>query len=169
MMMRSGVSKILSAQAVALVALFAFQGSAFPADRPTGPVTFTKDVAPIIQQKCQTCHRPGSAAPMVFMTYEQVRPWALPIKDRVTKRLMPPWHVDKTVGTIQEFQGDMSLSDEQIETIVAWVDAGAPRGNAADMPAPIDWPDFTSSWRLEAEYKRPPDLIVRTQPYTVVA
>jgi len=166
---RSRVWQMLSAQAVALAALFAFQGNAFTADRPTGPVTFTKDVAPIIQQKCQMCHRPGSVAPMVFMTYEHVRPWALPIKDRVTKRLMPPWHVDKTVGVIQEFQGDLSLSDEQIETIVAWVDAGAPLGNPSDMPAPINWPDFTSSWRLEAEYKRPPDLIVRTQPYTVVA
>ena len=97
-------------------------------------VTFTKDVAPILYRSCVTCHRTGEIAPMPLTTYEQVRPWARAIKTRTTNREMPPWHVDKTIG-IQEFKDDPSLSDEEIAKIAAWVDAGAPRGNPADMPA----------------------------------
>src|SRR5262245_65146769 len=88
---------------------------------------FTKDVAPILQDKCQACHRPGYIAPMAFMTYEQTRPWASSIKARVATRQMPPWHIDKTVG-IQHFKNDRSLSDAEIDTIVRWVNAGAPQG-----------------------------------------
>ena len=89
------------------------------------PVTFAKDVAPILQAKCQDCHRVGSMAPMALMTYEDVRPWAKAIRERVSTRQMPPWHIDRNVG-VQKFKNDMSLSDEQIETIVRWVDSGAP-------------------------------------------
>src|SRR5215813_15431270 len=99
------------------------------------PATFTKDVAPILQRSCQNCHRPGSIGPMSLLTYEDARPWARSMKDRVSRRQMPPWHVDKTVG-IHRFKDDPSLSDDEIQTIVDWVDAGAPRGAAADMPAP---------------------------------
>src|SRR5215469_1361742 len=88
------------------------------------PVTFTKDIAPIFQAKCQECHRPGTAAPMSLISYEETRPWAKAIKERVISRNMPPWHIDKTVG-IQHFLNDRSLSDSQIETIVKWVDTGA--------------------------------------------
>ncbi len=92
------------------------------------PVTFAKDVAPILQEKCQGCHRVGSIAPMSLITYEETRPLEpKAIKERVVTRNMPPWHLDKTVG-IQHFQNDMSLSDEQISTIARWVDAGAPLG-----------------------------------------
>src|SRR5436305_1005295 len=101
---------------------------------PSG-VTFSKDVAPIFQKTCQNCHRPGSIAPMSLLTYEDARPWARSIKDRVERRSMPPWHVDKTVG-IRRFKDDPSLTDDEIATIAAWVDAGAPRGNPAVMPAP---------------------------------
>ena len=97
-------------------------------------VTFTKDVAPILQRSCVTCHRPGQIAPMSLRTYEEARPWARSIKTRVAARAMPPWHIDRNVG-IQEFKNNLSLSDKDIATIVAWVDAGAPRGNPADMPA----------------------------------
>ena len=100
-------------------------------------VTFSKDVAPILQENCHTCHRPGQMAPMALMTYEQVRPWAPVIKARVKAREMPPWHLDKTVG-IQEYDNDVSLSDEEIATIAAWVDMGAPQGNPEDLPTPID-------------------------------
>src|SRR4029077_6355253 len=100
-----------------------------------GGVTFTKDVAPIFQKACQNCHRPGSIAPMSLLTYEDARPWARSIKDRVERRSMPPWHVDRTVG-IRKFKDDISLSDKEIATIASWIDAGAPRGNPADMPAP---------------------------------
>src|SRR5690349_393720 len=80
--------------------------------QPAAP-TFTKAVAPIFQEKCQACHRPGYIAPMSLLTYEESRPWAKSIKERVLSRQMPPWHLDKTVG-IQHFSNDRSLSDEQI-------------------------------------------------------
>src|SRR2546421_11738481 len=100
-----------------------------------GQVTFTKDVAPILQARCQVCHRPDTFAPMSLLTYEDVRPWAKAIKEKVITRLMPPWYIDKNVG-VRHFQDDASLSEQQIETIVKWVDGGAPRGNPADMPPP---------------------------------
>src|SRR5271170_7705649 len=86
-------------------------------------VTFAKDVAPIFQEKCETCHRPGQGAPMNLQTYSEVRPWAKSIKERVATRNMPPWHLDKSIG-IQEYANDRSLSDKQIKTIVHWVDEG---------------------------------------------
>src|ERR1700747_947424 len=89
--------------------------------------TFTKDIAPILQQRCQECHRKGSMAPMSLLTYEETRPWAKSIRQRVITRQMPPWHIDKTVG-VQKFKNDISLTDEQIATVVRWVDAGAPQG-----------------------------------------
>src|SRR5438477_12625923 len=99
---------------------------------PSRAVTFTKDVAPILQRACQNCHRPGQMAPMPLLTYQDARPWARSIKQRVLDREMPPWGVDPHVG-IQRFKNDPSLRDDEIETIVKWVDAGAPMGNAADM------------------------------------
>ena len=98
-------------------------------------LTYAKDVAPIVQRSCQTCHRPGTNAPMSLLTYEDVRPWARAIKNKVTQRLMPPWHIERNVG-IQQFKDDPSLSDKEIATIAAWVDGGAPKGSASDLPAP---------------------------------
>src|SRR5215211_6873609 len=91
-------------------------------------ITFTKDIAPIFQEKCEACHRPDSIAPMSLVTFEEARPWARSIKTRVATRQMPPWHIDKSVG-IQKFQNDRSLTDKQIELITAWVDTGAPKGD----------------------------------------
>src|SRR5450631_3437307 len=99
--------------------VLALSGIATAADS-SKPVTFTKDIAPIFQAKCEECHRAGTAAPMSLITYTEVRPWAKSIKERVLARQMPPWHLDKTVG-IQHFQNDRSLSDPQIQTIVRWV------------------------------------------------
>src|SRR6185436_15956529 len=107
---------------------------AMAADAPT-VVTFSKDVAPILQDKCQSCHEPGSIAPMSLITFQETRPWARSIKNRVSTHQMPPWHIDKSVG-IQKFKNDISLSDEQVATIVNWVDQGALEGNPADMPKP---------------------------------
>ena len=104
-----------------------------------GQLTFSKDVAPIMQAKCDSCHHPGTSAPMSLLTYNDVRPWAKSIKQRVASRDMPPWHIDKTVG-IREFSNDISLSDEQIAVIVKWVDQGALQGNPAEMPAPPVYP-----------------------------
>src|SRR5258705_11941285 len=98
--------------------------------------TFTKDIAPIFQQKCESCHRPDSMAPMSLMTYEEARPWARSIRTRVDTRQMPPWAIDKTVG-IQDFNNDRSLSDDQIARIVNWIDNGAPNGACYPIPAPL--------------------------------
>src|ERR1700730_18028202 len=100
-----------------------------------GEVTFTKDVAPILQARCQVCHRPDTFAPMSLLTYEDARPWAKSIKLKVVAREMPPWYIDKNVG-VRHFKNDVSLSDLEIATIVQWADSGAPKGNPADMPPP---------------------------------
>jgi hypothetical protein len=133
---------------------------------PAAP-TFTKDIAPIFQDKCEACHRPESIAPMSLVTYESTRPWVRSIKTRVAARQMPPWHIDKTVG-IQQFKNDRSLSDEQIDTIVRWVDAGAPKGDPKDMPSPKQWPD-ESVWNFAQELGGPPDLIIKSPPYKMGA
>ena len=125
-------------------------------------VTFTKDVAPILQNHCQTCHRPGTGAPMSLLTYEQIRPWAKSIKAKVAAREMPPWFLDKSVG-IQHFENDISLTDEQIATIVKWVDAGAPQGNPADMSPPPQFPDG-QAWQFgkpDLTVTMPKDLVVK--------
>ena len=129
-------------------------------------VTFAKDIAPILQERCQECHRKGSMAPMSLVTYEETRPWAKAIRQRVITRQMPPWHIDKTVG-VQKFKNDMSLSDDQIATIVRWVDAGAPMGDAKDMPAPKQWPTG-NEWKAAKELGQP-DLIIKSEPYTMAA
>ncbi len=129
-------------------------------------VTFTKDVAPILQEKCEGCHRKGEMAPMPLVTYTEVRPWAKSIKQRVVARQMPPWHLDKTVG-VQKFQNDFSLSNAQIDTIAKWVDAGAPEGNAKDMPAPKQWPP-SDGWQLSKQFGAP-DLVLKSDPYDMPA
>ncbi len=128
--------------------------------------TFSKDIAPILQTSCQNCHQAAGIAPMSLVTYEEVRPWAPIVKDRVMKRTMPPWHLDKTVG-IQHYGNDPSLTNAQIAMIAAWVDAGSPEGNPADLPAPIAWPTG-EDWEL-ADRLGPPDVILRSSPYTVAA
>src|SRR3989442_5952848 len=125
--MRACVWRGLSLGAVLVCA-----GPALAADAAKAP-TFTRDVAPIFQAKCQACHRADSMAPMSLVTYEESRPWAKAIRERVITRQMPPWHIDKTVG-IQQFKNDRSLTDAQIATMVKWVDAGAPKGDPKHMP-----------------------------------
>jgi hypothetical protein len=138
----------------------------FAASLETKPVTFTKDIAPIFQAKCEECHRKGTAAPMSLATYEESRPWARAIKERVVRRTMPPWNIDKTVG-IQKFANDRSLNDEQIATIVRWVDAGAPMGDSKDMPPPKQWPS-DEGWQLAKKFGQP-DIVVSSEPYTMPA
>src|SRR5437899_4839694 len=87
------------------------------------PVTFTRDVAPIFQRACQNCHRPGSIAPMALLSYDDARPWARAIKQKVTAREMPPWFIDRNVG-VRKFKDDPSLTDDEIATISRWVDGG---------------------------------------------
>jgi hypothetical protein len=147
-------------------ALLALAGISAAAELGNKPVTFTKDVAPILQAKCQECHRVGSMAPMSLVTYEEARPWAKSIKQRVITRQMPPWHIDPNVG-VQQFKNDMSLSTEQIDTLVRWVDSGAPMGDPKDMPAPKQWP-AENEWKATKELGQP-DLIIKSDPYTMAA
>ena len=123
----------------------------------TDEVTFTKDIAPILQRSCQNCHRPDSVAPMSLLTYEEVRPFARAIKQRTALRhqrgAMPPWFIEKEIG-IQRFKDDISLTDVEIAKIARWADAGAPRGNPADLPPARVFADSTS-WQIGT-----PDLIV---------
>ncbi len=125
-------------------------------------LTFTRDVAPIIHRSCSGCHRPDEVAPMSLTTYEEVRPWARSIRNRVASREMPPWHLDRRIG-IQQFKNNPSLTDAEIATIVDWVDAGAPRGDLADMPPLPTW-GSADDWQIGE-----PDLIVRYPSYLVPA
>ena len=131
-------------------------------DKPAD-VTFTRDVAPILQRSCQTCHRAGSIAPMSLITYQDSRPWARSIKEKVVRRQMPPWHIDRNVG-INKFKDDPSLTDAEIATISRWVDQGAPEGNPSDMPPPRKF-GALDRWHIGE-----PDLVVTMpKPYRLKA
>jgi hypothetical protein len=124
--------------------------AAMAADTSTSSpaVTFNKDVLPILQRSCQTCHRPGQIAPMSFLSYQSTRPWAKAMKAAVAARKMPPWFADSQVG---HFLNDRSLKQSEIDTIAKWADGGAPEGDAKDAPAPLQWPE---GWQIQ------PDVIV---------
>ena len=132
--MRKCMPWLVAAMVVAIVGV----GRSVPASAAeSANPTFTKDVAPILMRSCVQCHRPGQVAPMSLLTYDDARPWARSIKNRVSKREMPPWNLDPTVG-IKEILDDPSLSQQDIQTIAKWVDSGAPRGETVDMPkAPV--------------------------------
>jgi hypothetical protein len=147
---------------LALAGALVFPVAAWAQAPATASVTFSKDVAPILQRSCQSCHRPGEIAPMSLLSYQEVRPWARAIKTRVASREMPPWHVDKTIG-ITKFKSDPSLSDEEIETIVKWVDAGAPQGNLADMPPARQFAE-AGAWQIGT-----PDIVIKFPTYVVPA
>jgi len=114
----------------------------------TASVTFNKDVLPILQKNCQTCHRPGEIAPMSFLSYKDTRPWAKAMKTATLNRQMPPWFADPNYG---HFANDKRLSDADIKTIAAWADNGAVEGDAKDAPAPIQFPE---GWGIK------PDMII---------
>ena len=132
-----------------LVVIVMTAGIALAAEVSSSPVTFNKHVLPILQKKCQGCHRPGQMGPMSFLTYKEARPWAKAIKSAVVARKMPPWFADPQHGT---FSNDPSLTTSQIETIVKWVEAGAQEGYQNDAPRPVRWPD---GWVIE------PDIVVQ--------
>jgi hypothetical protein len=145
--------------------LFLLSAFAFAADstKPVVDATFSKDIAPILERSCQNCHRAGSIAPMPLLTYKDARPWARSIKEKVVRREMPPWHIDRNVG-ITKFKEDPSLTDAEIATISNWVDHGAPEGNPADMPAPRHFSDL-DKWQIGK-----PDVVVSMKkPYTLKA
>src|SRR5215471_7273794 len=112
------------------------------------PVTYYKDVLPVLQKNCQKCHRPGEIAPMSFMTYKDTRPWAKAMKTAVLSRQMPPWFADPAYG---HFDNDPTLKDADIKTIVAWADGGAVEGNEKEAPAPVQ---FVDGWGIK------PDMVI---------
>jgi hypothetical protein len=112
------------------------------ASAPAAAPTFSADVAPIMYAKCVACHRPGEVAPMSLITFKDVRPWASSIRDKVSSRVMPPWHADRQYGA---FRNEQSLTQAEIETIVKWVNSGAPEGNPSRMPA---LPKFPEGWQI---------------------
>jgi len=123
-----------------------------------GAVTFNKDVLPILQRNCQSCHRPGNIAPMSLLSYESARPWAKGMKAAVVSRKMPPWFADPQYS---HFSNERSLKQDEIDTIVQWVDSGAPQGDLRDAPPAIEWPE--NGWTTE------PDIVLKGIPYTVPA
>ena len=115
----------------------------------SSPVTFSKDVLPVLQRHCQECHRPGEAAPFSLLTYEEARPWAKAIREAVLLRKMPPWFADPHIG---KFSNDRSLSEKDISTLVTWTDQGAPEGDPKDAPPPLE---FLEGWRIPK-----PDVVI---------
>src|SRR5215469_2494223 len=100
--------------------------------------TFYKDVLPIVQEHCQTCHRPGQIGPFSLLDYQSARPWAKAIKNAVSARKMPPWLANPQYG---HFNNDRSLGQAEINTFVAWANNGAPAGDPKDAPPPVQWPE----------------------------
>lgn len=132
--------------------------AAFAADQDPANVTFYKDVLPIFQKNCQTCHRPGEIGPMPLLSYENARPWAKSIRTAVLTRKMPPWFADPKYA---HFSNDRSLSEHDIHTITSWVDEGSPEGDPKAKPAPVQWKE---GWNIQ------PDLVLQMpDPYPVPA
>ena len=138
----------------------------WPAMAAQSAPTFTADVAPILYAKCASCHNPQGIGPMPLLDYADVKPWAALISYKVQAREMPPWHLDKTTG-IQDYKNDISLSDAQIATLVAWAESGAPEGDPAALPPMPDLPNG-AEWQM-AELLGPPDFVVQAPPYTIAA
>ena len=140
------------------IAGLTFLGSAFAADTHAPQVTFNKDILPILQKNCQTCHRPGQIAPMSFLSYQSTRPWAKSMKTAVVTRKMPPWFADPQFG---HFANDRSLQQSDIATISKWADSGAPEGDAKDAPVAVTWP--ADGWGIQ------PDIVIEGPSFTVPA
>jgi len=144
---------------IPLLFVFSKRSKSAPPAEPviiTGPVTFSKDVAPIIYQECMTCHRPGQSGPFDLVTFADAKKHAKDIARVTAKRIMPPWLPEHGYG---EFEGERRLSDRQIAILQKWVEEGAAEGNAAETPAP---PLFESEWQLGE-----PDLVVQAGPFTL--
>lgn len=140
-------------------AMFLLGAAAFAANTGPTQVTFHKDVLPVLQRNCQSCHRPGEAAPMSFLTYKETRPWAKAIKAAVAVKKMPPWFADPNHG---KFQNERRLSDSELQTLVAWADSGAPEGKASDAPPPVR---FVEGWNIP----QPDKVYEMPEPFEVPA
>jgi hypothetical protein len=152
---------VLASGALCLSLVVNIAGQAPAGGRTTetrAAVTFHKDVQPILQKNCQSCHRPGQIGPMPLLTYQQARPWSQSIKNKVGSRQMPPWLADPRYG---RFMNDVSLPQREIDTLVAWAEAGAPEGNPADAPEPVAF--SAQGWLMQ------PDVTLELPPYDLPA
>jgi mono/diheme cytochrome c family protein len=146
--------------AVLLAAIFCLSEPSRSQEQTSAPPTFTKDVAPILQKHCQTCHRPGEAAPFAMLTYEDTLPWAAVMKMVVTRKIMPPWFADPRYG---HFANERALSADEIRTLAAWVNGGARKGATEDMPPAMK--DFVPGWGIPT-----PDVVFQLpNPFSVPA
>lgn len=158
---------MIKTKLIGLVSLMAIAPSFASADEPEGDhPTYANEVSRIIQDNCQICHQPGQIAPMSFTHYDEVRPWAPLIRMKVMDREMPPYQYDTDIG-IQELKGDWRMSQEDIDTIVAWVDAGSPMGNPEELPLPKEYPPV-GEWRLASELGQP-DHVIKSTAWDVPA
>jgi mono/diheme cytochrome c family protein len=160
------VHRGILASALALVATVVLGGSLSAQATTDQQVTFGDGVATIIQENCQSCHQPGGIGPMALTNYNEIRPWAQMIREKVAANEMPPYAYDRNIG-IQDLQEDWRLSVDEIATIVAWVDQGAQLGDPANVPAPITVPS-PDEWRMAAQFG-PPDIVVGIPEVTVPA
>ena len=133
-------------------------GTAVLAADLSSSVTFSREVLPILQKNCQSCHRPGQVAPMSLITYKDARPWAKAIKAAVILKKMPPWFADPRYG---HFINDRSLKQSEIDTLAKWADTGVLEGDPKDAPASIDWPK--GGWEIQ------PDIVMDLPAHDVPA
>jgi hypothetical protein len=154
-----------------LATAFLFAAAAFAASKASPKVTFNQDVLPVLQERCQNCHRAGEVAPMPLLSYEETRPWASAIKEAVLLKRMPPWFADPHAS--KTFSNDRSLSKQEIETIVAWVDAGAPEGDSEARPEAVAFVDGWNigepdvSFEMQQEFAVPAEGVIDYQ-YLVI-
>ena len=163
---RRGHAKWVVALAVAAIATLSFSGNAAAQGENGDDITYSRDVSRIIQENCQICHQEGQIGPMALTNYQEVRRYARRIREQVSTGEMPPYHYDRDVG-IQELKGDWRMTPEDINTVVAWIDAGVPEGDPADLPAPVAYP-VIGEWRLESEFG-PPDHVIMSAKWDVPA
>lgn len=137
---------MIAVRVFACLAVCVIAGAAGAQDNAAAPAadvpTYAKEVSRLMQEKCSGCHHPGGIGPFSLLTYRQTKGWAPMIKEVVEQRRMPPWHADPSVG---KYKNDRRLTDEEISTIVKWVDGGRPMGNEADLPEPIT---YSEEWRI---------------------
>ena len=121
------------------------------------PVTYHRDVVPVLQKRCQGCHRPGEAAPLSLLSYQEARPWAKAMREAVLTRKMPPWFADPRYG---KFSNDRSLPQSEIDTLVRWADAGAPEGDRKHAPKPLEFADGWAIPKPDAVFEMPNEFAV---------
>ena len=152
-------TKLFITAIVAALALGSFSISGTQQKSAAPPPTFYRDVLPILQQHCQTCHRPGEIAPMPLITFDQTRLYAPVIANKVAARIMPPWFADPQFG---HFSNDPSLTTQEISTLVAWANANAPEGDPHDAPPPRAW---TTGWNIP----QPDQIVTMPKPVALPA